>query len=145
MDFARRQTITLIVAVVAVLGPMMVSAQIFSPYGSPPVVRMTGTFSPFDEKQSHGLNTLTVIIEDKQKWLFKVNRVDTMTGTDPGMMLLTYIFPPELRLMGAASKMALLAQPDIVGKPVSLQGFLYIDDRDFYVAEINVATETANQ
>jgi len=145
MDFARRQTITLIVAVVAVLGPMMVSAQIFSPYGSPPVVRMTGTFKPFDEKESHGLNTLTVIIEDKQKWLFKVNRVDTMTGTDPGMMLLTYIFPPELRLMGAASKMALLAQPDIVGKPVSLQGFLYIDDRDFYVAEVNVATATANQ
>ena len=145
MDLARRRTIALIVAIVAVLGPMRGTAQIFSPYGSPPVVRMSGTFQPYDEQQSHGLNTLTVIVEDKQKWLFKVTRVDTMTGTDPGMMLLSYIFPPELRLMGAASKMAVLTQPDVLGKPVSLQGFLYVDDRNFYVAEVNVAGEAAKQ
>ena len=145
MDLARRRTIALIVAIVAVLGPMRGAAQIFSPYGSPPVVRMSGTFQPFDETESHGLNTLTVIIDDKQKWLFKVTRVDTMTGTDPGMMLLSYIFPPELRLMGAASKMAVLTQPDVLGKPVSLQGFLYVDDRNFYVAEVNIAGEVAKQ
>jgi len=145
MDLVRRRTIALIVALVAVLGPMRGAAQIFSPYGSPPVVRMSGTFQPYDEQQSHGLNTLTVIVEDKQKWLFKVTRVDTMTGTDPGMMLLSYIFPPELRLMGAASKMAVLTQPEVLGKPVSLQGFLYIDDRNFYVADVDVAGEIVKQ
>ena len=145
MSLVRRQTIALLVAVMAVLGPKVIFAQIFSPYGAPPVVRMSGTLQPFDEKESHGLNTLTVTIEDKQKLLFKVNRVDTLTGSDPGMMLLSYIFPPELRLMGAASKVALLAQPDTVGKPVSLQGFLYIDDRNFYVADVDIAAQTASQ
>jgi hypothetical protein len=145
MDLTRRRILALIVAIVAVLGPMRGTAQIFSPYGSPPVVRMSGTFQPFDEQESHGLNTLTVIVDDKQKWLFKVNRVDTMTGTDPGIMLLSYIFPPELRLMGPASKMAVLTQPEAVGKLVSLQGFLYIADRNFYVAEVDVAGETVKQ
>ena len=145
MYLTRRQTIALLVAIVAVLGPKVVFAQILSPYGAQPVVRMSGTLQSFDEKESHGLNTLTVTIEDKQKLLFRVNRVDTLTGSDPGMMLLNYIFPPELRLMGATSTVAQLAQPDMVGKQVSLQGFLYIEDRNFYVAEVNIAAETASQ
>jgi len=106
---------------------------------------MSGTLQPFHEQESHGLNTLTVTIADKQKWLFSVNRVDTVTGTDPGVMLLSEIFPPELRIMGSTPDMAVLEQPTVAGKTITLQGFLYIADRNFYVGDVSVAAETVKE
>jgi hypothetical protein len=106
---------------------------------------MSGTLQPFNEHDSHGLNTLTVTIDDKQQWLFKVNRVDTVSETNPGVMLLSEIFPPQLRIMGSTSNMAVLEQPTVAGKTVTLQGFLYIADRNFYVGDVKVAAETAKE
>jgi hypothetical protein len=104
---------------------------------------MSGMFQPFNEQESHGLNTLTVTLDDQQQWLFRVNRVDTATGTNPGVMLLSEIFPPKLRLVGSPSNMALLAQPTVAGKTVTLQGFLYLAERNFYVGDVSVAATTA--
>ena len=106
---------------------------------------MSGTLQPFNEHESHGLDTLTVTIADKQQWLFRVNRVDTATDTNPGVMLLSEIFPPQLRIMGSPHDMAVLEQPTVAGKTVTLQGFLYIADRNFYVGDVSVAAETATE
>jgi len=106
---------------------------------------MSGTLQPFHEQDSHALNTLTVTIADKQRWLFNVNRVDTLTGTDPGMMLLSEIFPPDLRIRGSTPDLAVLAEPDVAGKTVTLQGFLYIAERNFYVGDVSVAAEAAQE
>jgi hypothetical protein len=106
--------------------------------GSPRVVTMSGTLQPFNEQDSHGLNMLTVTIGGKQKWLFYVNRVETVTDAQPGVMLLNQVFPPELSIEGSTSNMALLEEPSVVGKPVTLQGFLYISDRTFYVGDVSV-------
>jgi hypothetical protein len=142
MHLTWRQTLAMLVAVGALLGPLQVSAGIFP---SPLVVTMSGTLQPFNEHKSHGLNTLTVTIADKQQWLFRVNRVDTATGTNPGMMLLSEIFPPALRIVGSPHDLAVLEQPTVAGKTVTLQGFLYIADRNFYVGDINVAATTAKE
>ena len=106
---------------------------------------MSGTLQPFNEPQSHDLNTLTVTIGDKQQRLFKVDRVDTVTDTQPGVMLLSEIFPPKLRIEGSSSDMAVLEDPSVVGKTVTLQGFLYVADRNFYVGDVSVATETGKE
>ena len=136
MHFTWRQTLAMLVALGALLGPLQVSAGI---HPSPLVVTMSGTLQPFNEHESYGLDTLTVTIADKQQWLFKVNRVDTVTGTNPGMMLLSEIFPPKLRIMGSTSNMAVLEEPTVVGKTITLEGFLYIADRNFYVGDVSVA------
>jgi len=136
----------MIVAVGAIFGALGGVCSAASPiFHSPLVVTMSGTLQPFNEQDSHSLNTLTVIIADKQKWLFSVNRVDTVTGTDPGVMLLSEIFPPELRIMGSTPDMAVLEQPSVAGKTVTLQGFLYIADRNFYVGDVSVAAETVKE
>jgi len=114
-------------------------------FRSPLVVTMSGTLQPVNEKDSHGLNTLTVTINEKQKWLFNVTRVDTVTGTDPGVMLLSQIFPPALNIEGSTADMAELADPGVAGKPVTLQGFLYIADRNFYVGEVHIAAQTSQE
>ena len=144
MHLTWRQTLAMLVTVGAILGAsgsVCPAASLLS--RSPLVVTMSGTLQPFNEHESHGLDTLTVTIADKQQWLFRVNRVDTATGTNPGVMLLSEIFPPQLRIMGSTSNMALLEQPTVAGKTVTLQGFLYIADRNFYVGDVNVAATTA--
>ena len=146
MHLPWRQTLAMLVTVGAILGAsgsVCPAASLFS--RSSLDVTMSGTLQPFNEQESHDLNTLTVTIADKQQWLFKVNRVDTVTGTDPGVMLLSEIFPPELRIMGSTSNMEVLEQPTVAGKTVTLQGFLYIADRNFYVGDVKVAAETAKE
>ena len=144
MHHTWRQTLAMLVTVGAILGAsgsVCPAASLLSP--SPGVVTMSGTFQPFNEHESHGLDMLTVTLDDQQQWLFKVNRVDTATGANPGLMLLSEIFPPKLRIVGSPSNMALLAQPTVAGKTVTLQGFLYLAERNFYVGDVNVAATTA--
>lgn len=129
-----------IVILTSILSTPIATASLFPPYLSgPPVVRFIGTFQPAGEKDASGLNTLTVSIQN-QKWLFQVSRVDTITGSDPGMMLLNYIFPPQLRFFGPPDRLAPLESPEIAGKQVTLEGFLYIQDRTFYVASATIAS-----
>jgi hypothetical protein len=146
MHLTWRQTLAMIVAVGAILGAFGGVCPAAPPtFRSPLVVTMSGTLQPFHEHQSHGLNTLTVTIAEKQKWLFQVNRVDTVTGTDPGVMLLSEIFPPELRITGSTHDTALLEEPSVAGKTITLQGFLYIADRNFSVGDVSVAAETVKE
>ena len=146
MHLTWRQTLAMLVAVGAIFGASGGVCPAASPiFRSPLVVTMSGTLQPFTEQDSHGLNTLTVTIDEKQKWLFKVDRVDTVTGTDPGLMLLSEIFPPELHIRGSTNNMAVLEEPTVAGKTVTLQGFLYIADRSFYVGDVSVAAETAKE
>ena len=146
MHLTWRQTLAMLVAVGAIFGASGgVCPAASSIFRSPLVVTMSGTLQPFTEQDSQGLNTLTVTIADKQKWLFKVDRVDTVTGTDPGLMLLSEIFPPELHIRGSTNNMAVLEEPTVAGKTVTLQGFLYIADRNFYVGDVSVAPQTAQE
>jgi len=144
MHLTWRQTLTMVVAVGTLFGAFArVCQAVPGLLRSPQVVTMSGTLQPFNEHESHGLNTLTVTIDGKQKWLFNVNRVDTVTEAQPGLMLLNEIFPPELSLRGSTSDIALLEEPSVVGKQVTLQGFLYIADRTFYVGNVNVVGQAA--
>ena len=146
MHLTWRQTLAMLVTVGAIFGASGgVCSAASSIFRSPLVVTMSGTLQPFTEQDSHGLNTLTVTIDEKQKWLCKVDRVDTVTGTDPGLMLLSEIFPPELHIRGSTNNMAVLEEPTVAGKTVTLQGFLYIADRNFYVGDVSVAAETAKE
>ena len=139
-----RQTLMMIVATGALLGGFgRVRQAVPAILDSPLVVTMSGTLQPFNAQDSHGLNTLTVTIGDKQKWLFNVKRVETVTEAQPGVMLLNEIFPPALSIEGSPSDRGMLEDPSVVGKPVTLQGFLYLADRNLYVGDVNVATATA--
>ena len=135
----RNNLITLVV-LASTVSATVASAQIFSPYRfGPPIVRFIGAFQPFSEKDAGNLNTLTVSIQNQQ-WLFQIARVDTVTGSDPGMLLLSRIFPPQLHFLGPPERLAPLENPAIVGKQVTFEGFLYISDRTFYVSSANVAS-----
>ena len=146
MHLTGRQTLVMIVAIGVLLGAFgRVRKAVPDISGSPLVVTMSGTLQPFTAQDSQRLNTLTVTIANKQQWLFNVTRCETVTEAQPGVMLLNQIFPPALSIEGSTSDMALLEEPSVVGKPVTLQGFLYIADRTFYVGDVSVAGQTAQE
>ncbi|MGE0822415.1 MAG: hypothetical protein AB7G75_02655 [Candidatus Binatia bacterium] len=75
----KKQTLGVLIAVVTILAPLYASAQIVFALRPPVEVRMSGVWQPFDEQGSHALNTLSISL-DNQKRLFKVTRIDTLTG-----------------------------------------------------------------
>jgi hypothetical protein len=133
-------TLVLISMVLAACDPLMSVAQV--QFAGPPVVRMVGVVQSFDEQKSHDLNMLTLTF-NATKRLFQVNRVDIVSGMDPGTSLLDTIFPPELRLMGASKILAPLEQPTIVGKTITVEGSLYIAAHNYEVTSVNVAEGTS--
>lgn len=142
MRSTRKHIVILLTAIVSAFVATTVLAQMLSPFYSPPVVRMTGTVQPYDEKKSNELNTLTLTVSGA-KILFRVSRVDTISGSDPGMMLLDRIFPPQLHLTGMPQNLAVLESTDSAGKAFTLEGFLYIQDNNYAVASVTAATTPA--
>jgi hypothetical protein len=140
MRLTWKPTLAVIGVVLAVCKPLIVFAQ--SEFTGPPAVRMVGVLQSFDEPKSHDLNMLTLTL-DAKKWLFQVSRVDNLSGMDPGTSLLDRIFPPELRLMGEPTILAPLGQPATVGKTITLEGSLYIGDRNYNVITVSVAAGTS--
>jgi hypothetical protein len=103
----------------------------------PPLVHFTGSFHPLSETKPPGLSTLTVSIKET-KWRFHITKVEKLSGRDPsGTRLLESIFPPHLRLTGPAHLLSRLQDPQVEGKPLTLEGRLYVGERMFFVTIVN--------
>ena len=137
MRLPLKRAIILVVVGVAIGGVPVVWAQFRA---QPPIVRFVGVFQPFDEKAANNLNTLTVSYKE-QRWLFLVERARVMGGNDPGMMLLSRIFPPRLSFSGPAELLEPLGSPENMGKRWMLEGMLYLRNRRYYVAMVEAAPE----
>jgi hypothetical protein len=102
----------------------------------PLVVRFVGTFQPYAKEEAGALHTLTVSHKD-QLWLFKVERVNVISGgQDSGTMLLSRIVPPRLALSGPSAFIESLKKPETLGKRLTLQGWLDLRVRTLRVAEV---------
>ena len=103
----------------------------------PPLVRFTGSFLPLSETKTPRLSTLTVSIKET-KWRFHIAKVEKLSGRDPsGTRLLESIFPPHLRLTGPDHLLSRLQDPQVQGKPLTLEGHLYVGERMFFVTIVN--------
>jgi hypothetical protein len=131
--------VIVVVFLLSLCCPVLSTAQI-SP-DPPPLVRFTGSFLPLTETKPPGLSTLTVSIK-KKKWRFLITKVEKLSGRDPsGTRLLESIFPPQLRLTGPAPLLSLLQDPQVEGKPLIVEGHLYIGDRMFFVTIVNTQSQ----
>jgi hypothetical protein len=102
----------------------------------PPLVRFTGSFLPLAATTPPELSTLTVSIKET-KWRFHIAQVEKLSGRDPsGTRLLESIFPPHLRLTGSDQLLSRLQDPQVEGKPLTLEGRLYVGERMFLLIKI---------
>lgn len=102
--------------------------------GAPMTVRFMGTFTPWAKNAAGGPETLAVTIGD-ERFFFHVKEVASYQGSDPTMMLVSHIFPPELEFVGPKARLESLESP-AAGKKYAVEGWLYAGDNMFYVAAV---------
>jgi hypothetical protein len=100
--------------------------------GIPPRVIMTGVFVPPEGTVKPGLAALTVSIH-KQKKTFVVRHVTVLSSNATPMQILNMIFPPRLVFWGDKELLTKLAQSQMEGKVLKLQGTLYASSGVFFV------------
>lgn len=120
------------------------SAQTFPRIEPPPLVRFTGALLPLEEEGHRGLHTLTVLIEG-QKWIFKLAKVETLTGRNRGWAILQDLFPPQVRFIGPENLIQLLQKPESAGKLLVIEGRLYTGDRMLFITAVEEAAEKPKQ
>jgi hypothetical protein len=105
-----------------------------SPYITPPVVRLTGTLVPLQKPEYGGLDTLKVWVNN-QEWIFELSDVETLSGTNYGPMILSQLFPREMRFEGPDTLMQPIRNAAVTGKPLTVEGRLYMSDRVLMVTD----------
>lgn len=111
--------------------------------GVPPLVRFTGTLLPPQETYS-GVDTLSVSVEGKD-WIFRVNRVQELTGSAYGQGILGDIFPPQLRFVGPDELLAPLQQADITEQRINVEGRLYVAHRMLFVTAVKIQSSSEQE
>ena len=110
----------------------------------PPLVRFTGALLPLEEAGHRGLYALTILIKEK-KWILRLAKVETLTGTNRGWTILQDLFPPQVRFIGPEDLIQLLQKPESAGKLLTIEGRLYTGDRRFFIMAVGEATEKPKQ
>lgn len=109
--------------------------------GPPITVRFVGAFYPPEEKEKakQQARDLLKIGIKKEEWIFAVQDVDVISPSITDNRLLSALQPPRtLRLVGPEALLGQVKAPDIVGKRVSMKGYLRLQERMLEVAELTV-------
>jgi hypothetical protein len=99
-------------------------------------IRLTGILIPLEEE---GRKTDTVnIVMNGTEWVFKIAKAENLaqTGVD-GRTALRHVFPARLLLTGSKELIKNLQNPESVGKPVAITGFLYAASRILFVTAVD--------
>jgi len=81
-----------------------------------------------------------VFIHDT-KWNFWLTRVDTLSGTNYGWLVLADLSPREVHCSGPEEFLGPLQRPEMVGKSLTVEGRLYASDRMLAVTAVGDAGE----
>ena len=127
---------TAIALLLSLLWPTAATPQELPQLEPPPLVRLTGALLPLDEQGRGGLSTLTVSVKET-KWIFKVAKIEKLTGTaSSDLRLLQSLFPAQLRFIGPDALLDLLQAPEIAGKSLTIEGRLYVGDRMLFLTAV---------
>ena len=127
---------TAIALLLSLLWPTAATTQELPQLEPPPLVRFTGALHPLEEKGRGGLSTLTVSVKET-KWIFKVAKIEKLTGTATSdLRLLESLFPAQLRFIGPDALLDLLQAPEIAGKSLTIEGRLYVGDRMLFLTAV---------
>lgn len=107
-------------------------------FRQPPQVRIIGTLDPLDTKQRSKVKTLTVSVKGKS-WKLHIQEITALTATtQSGWGLLKNLLPPKLRFIGADELLLPLAEETIAGKPLTLEGRLYVGEHQLLVSDVHI-------
>ncbi|MBW2201887.1 MAG: hypothetical protein JRF71_13820 [Deltaproteobacteria bacterium] len=121
-------------AAVMMVMPFLTTGSVFAfmVATGPDEVQLTGTLYNSNHKNAKGTDTLSVFIRHKQMG-FKVEDARDITGDASKLDILEAIFPPKLVIEGSSDTIALLQKPEMEGKLITMEGYLYISSGMFNV------------
>jgi hypothetical protein len=106
------------------------------PTDAVPLVRLTGTLFPLEHNDKGAdMYTLTVQVHNT-RWTLKVKEAQDLTGNRTSLDILESIFPRTLYLRGPHKIMDSLRKPQGSGKPLVIEGNLYISSGILQVSSI---------
>jgi hypothetical protein len=77
-----------------------------------------------------------VYFPDGKKLVFDVERAQDLVGMETGGQIIQEIWPHALYFMGPRNLISFLDEPRMIGKPVTVEGLIYVSDRLLVVTEI---------
>ena len=108
--------------------------------GPPLSVRFVGTLHPPDYEGKRVSRTLK-LSWDGQNWKLDVDNLVVLTSSVTQMQIFQALRPYYLRLTGPKEVLGILKGSELLGKPLTISGYLYINHRRLMVSEINTVFE----
>jgi hypothetical protein len=100
-------------------------------------VRFTGVLLPSKDQSRKGvLEDLDVLI-GKEKRTFLLDKMKIVGSVGVNRAILQRLFPPLVRFVGLDELIGRLKNPEIVGKVLTVEGFLYPESRIFFLTEVD--------
>lgn len=124
-----------------VFGPTL--SQFRGPYFLP-YLRFFGTLLSTEPQEKSGLRPVLVSI-GQIKWVFHLEDVEALNGSNPGSMILSQVFPRQLHLVGPTRLLQRLQDPAIAGRFIVIEGRLYVSSRRLLVTGVVGGEEIGQQ
>ena len=125
-----------------VFGVSIAIAQSPYPEQRPLDLRVTGAFLPADQQKRDDIVTVDVSVQGKPM-LLRIGKVEDLTTQERAQAVKGEVLLRKVHFTGSEELMARLQKPEMVGKVVTLEGWLDTQSRRFQVTTVKETTEAA--
>jgi hypothetical protein len=114
-----------------------------SPYPDRPVdLRVTGTLLPADGQKRDDLVTVNIFVRDTPLVL-RIGKVEDLTAPERTRAVKDDVLLRQVRFSGANALMERMLKPEMLGRVLTIQGWLDTRERRFLVTSVEEATGAA--
>ena len=131
---------TLFSMVLWVFGVSMAIAQSPYPEQRPLDLRVTGAFLPTDQQKRDDIVTVDVSVQGKPM-LLRIGKVEDLTTQERVQAVKGEVLLRKVHFTGPEEIMARLQKPEMVGKVITLEGWLDTQSRRFQVTTVKETTQ----
>lgn len=125
-----------------VFGVSIAIAQSPYPEQRPLDLRVTGAFLPGDQQKRDDIVTVDVSVQGKPM-LLRIGKVEDLTTQERAQAVKGEVLLRKVHFTGPEELMVRLQKPEMVGKVVTLEGWLDTQSRRFQVTTVKETTEVA--
>jgi hypothetical protein len=133
---------TIFVVVLATLNISLAFAQSPYPEQRPLDLRITGTFIAPDQQKRDDLVTVDVTVQGKPM-LLRIGKVEDLTIQERKQAVKGEVLLHKVYFTGAEDLMTRLQKPEIIGKVITIEGWLDTQSKRLQVTTIKETTDAA--
>ena len=121
-------------------GVSLAIAQSPYPEQRPLDLRVTGAFLPTDQQKRDDIVTVDVSVQGKPM-LLRIGKVEDLTTQERAQAVKGEVLLRKVHFTGPEEMMAWLQKPEMVGKVITLEGWLDTQSRRFQVTTVKETTQ----